>query len=129
MAEHAIAVRFGIVCDQVRREDSGKFFMIGVYGHNISVSSFPARFILTLVISLWAKSPVTDHPLEVQTEFEGETIHSGRGVISVKDAGADLIVLPGIGVQVARPGELAFKAKLGAGRWKTITTIPIQEKT
>ena len=129
MAIHPIAVHFGIVCDEVRREDSGKLFMIGVYGHDISVASFPARLALTLVISLLAKSPVDDHPLEVQTEFDGETIHSGRGLISINDAGINLIVLPGIVVPAAKAGELTFKAKAGAGRWKVMAKIPLQART
>ena len=128
MAEHLVTVRFGIVCDQVRREDNGKLFMIGVYGRNITVASFPAQLMLSVVIGVWSNKPVTDHPLEVQTAFNGEKIHSGRGNVSINDTGADIIVLSNILVMATSPGKLEFRAKFGTDRWKIITTIPLEEK-
>jgi hypothetical protein len=127
MAEHPIAVRFGIVCDQVRREDNGKLLIIGAYGHSIDVSALPVNLMLTLVIGTWSKKPVTDYPIEVRASFSGEPIHSGSGTIALKEAGSDLLILPNIFVSASRAGELEFKAKLGADRWKVITTIPVRE--
>lgn len=129
MAERLVAIRFGIVCDQVRREDNGKLLLVGVYGHNISVPSLPTNIMLTLVLGIVAQKRVTDHPVEVQTEFNGRQIHGGRGTVSVTESGTDLLVVPNILVPAATEGELTFKAKLGNDRWKVISTMPLQERT
>ena len=128
MAEHPVTVRFGLVCEQVRREDTGKLLIIGAFGHDITVVSLPARLVLTLVIGIWSKGPVVDHAIEVQTSFNGEPIHSGRGRVTISEAGAELIVLSNIAIQLEQPGELEFKAKLGVDRWKTVTVMPVRKK-
>ena len=128
MAEHLVTVRFGLLCDQVRREDNGKLLLIGVFGHDIRVASLPARLALTLVIGISSKSSVDDHSIEVKTSFNGRQVHTGSGRITISESGAELIVVPNIVIQLEQPGELEFKVKLGEGRWNTAATIPVRGK-
>ncbi len=43
-----------IVCDDIRREDNGKFFLIGVYPEVIMLSAIPAQ----IVLGLWLQCRV-----------------------------------------------------------------------
>ncbi|MES2223229.1 MAG: hypothetical protein V4587_19945, partial [Acidobacteriota bacterium] len=38
----AIKHRFTLMCDEIRREDNGKFIVLGLYTPNISLMSLPA---------------------------------------------------------------------------------------
>ncbi len=65
--------------------------------------------------------------MDVQTSYNGEIIHSGRGKLSTNNVGADFVIIPNIIVTVTEEGELKFKAKLGSDRWKVVTTIPLRK--
>ena len=44
-------IECAIVCDDVRREDNGKFIIIGAYGSDIRVSLTPANLRLSLLVA------------------------------------------------------------------------------
>lgn len=129
MTAHLVSTRFGIICDQVRREDNGKLLIIGVYGHNISVSSFPAHLQLSVVVGTWSKEPLNDCPMEARATFDGTEIYSGKGMITINEPGADIMVVPNIIVSAHNEGELEIKIRLGSGRWKAVASIPIRARS
>ena len=45
-----------IICDFVRKEDSGKHILIGVYPKDVRVGKFPAK----LLFCVWFQTPVSD---------------------------------------------------------------------
>ena len=58
-------IEYAIVCDDVRREDNGKFIIIGAYGSDIRVSSIPANLRFSLLVA-------------VRSEIEHQTLVSVR---------------------------------------------------
>ena len=51
-----------LVCDDVRREISGKEILIGVYAHNVYVSLIPVNLIVTLYMrALFAQRGVIQY--------------------------------------------------------------------
>lgn len=54
-----------IVCDDIRREDNGKFFLIGVYPEVIMLNTFPAQ----IVLGLWLQCRVQIFS-KITLEFE-----------------------------------------------------------
>jgi hypothetical protein len=127
MAEQIVTAQFGIVCDQVRREDNGKLLIIGVYSHNITVASFPSHLALAAVIGTLTKTSVEEYSTEVRAAFGGVEIYSGKGSIGIKEPGQDILVVPNLIVSAPNEGNLEIKIKFGSGRWKVVTTIPIRK--
>jgi Family of unknown function (DUF6941) len=127
MASYPTSARFGIFCDQVRREDNGKLLMIGVYGHNIGVQKFPVQMGLSLVICLQSHSPADNLPMQVKVTFNGKEIFDGRGTLNVQKAGSELIVLPNIRLSTAEAGDMEAKIKLGNGKWNTMAAISLEK--
>lgn len=59
-----------VFCDDIRREDNGKAFLIGVYTDDLVPSMLPARFPL----SIWIKATGFDkgkHPFAINITFPG----------------------------------------------------------
>ena len=47
-------LQFSILCDQVRREDNGKWILLGVF-ENISVAHFPSQHGALCVLNKWIR--------------------------------------------------------------------------
>ena len=60
-----------ILCEQVRREDNGKLFFLGVYQENILAYKFP----LNVELSFWVDAETTekDNQLEFQLSVKPKT--------------------------------------------------------
>ena len=120
-------LRFGVLCDEIRREDNGKLIFIGVYGSNILVPAFPAALILALAVGAEVAEPV-----ELSTTFQvtlGETtLVSGRGRMKASVAGNHVFPIRDILLEVPHAGDLHFQLKLGDGDWLTVCVQPIAVK-
>jgi hypothetical protein len=103
----------------VRREDSGKLILVGVYGPNILVSKFPTTLALCLVLSVEVIKS-TEFAIEIRARIGERTIPVGSGSIS-SSPGWTLINIGRIIVpDLKEAGVLDFQVKIGEGRWMTI---------
>jgi len=121
----ALRIKFGIVCDDVRREDNGKLILIGIYGSNILVSSFPAMLALSLVISVDVLENF-EGPILIRALLNGEKIVEGRTNLTMVIGNDALITLPTMPVRIDKAGVLAFQLRMSSDEeWMTIREIPV----
>jgi hypothetical protein len=124
-------VLFGIVCDDVRREDNGKLVLIGVYGGSILVPSFPATVVLSLVLAV----DVSNAPVDVNAKFQvllgDQKILGGTGQIRAIGNGRHLFQIKNLLIEAPQAGLLTFQLSQDGGAWETACEYPfnLQAKT
>src|SRR5882724_6271041 len=69
-----ITQKFSIVCDEVRQENNGKFFVIGMYTPDMALPQLP-YVVPTLTFLSWLES---DRPGEFQFRLKLTHLESGR---------------------------------------------------
>jgi len=118
-------VRFGILCEDIRREDNGKLILIGVFGDAILVKEFPA--LLTLANAVWFDlSTPFDGPLWSQVLLDDAQIAAAKAM-AVIEAGRPVMAIQPIPLRVPKEGVLSFQLKFSEdGDWQTTTTVPIR---
>lgn len=126
----AITLSHSIVCDDIRREDNGKFMLIGVYPELIMVNMLPAQ----LILSIWMQFKM--QLLEKTTlEFEIKgsalqepitfTFEIGDENLFGKDEAVPLIVKLPFNIQAAGAFTIYFRKK-GDKEWQSAQTIQIK---
>jgi hypothetical protein len=118
-------VDFVLLCDDVRREDNGKFIIIGVYNNVIGIPELPATLVLSLVLRLMA-----DEACEVDAEFQclvaGEPKAFSKGRLKVAAAGPTLFRLSNFPiVDIENAGDLEIRWRVGEEKWESIYSIPV----
>ena len=106
-----------VFCDDIRSEDNGKAFLIGVYMDDLVPNTLPARFPL----SIWIKATGFDsgkHPFAIKISFPGvKKRFRMRAEITVPDNPGPLsLTWTGIPAEVNKSGvisvELEVKGKV-----------------
>jgi hypothetical protein len=119
-----VTIKFAIICDDVRREDTGKMIIIGAYGRDIGVSSFPVNIALAAALSFSIDKAGTI-PLEVKWSFDGNEISKSHGSIRSDGGGVSLINIPPMLLGIERPGTLEFNVRFDKGKWETPARLPV----
>ena len=119
-----------ILCDEVRKEDNGKNFIIGVYPHNILIEDFPATIVLTLWIQFHAEE---NGPLSVEfraIDKNKNTLTRGEGTLDIKDCKIiSTITVPHMPINLTEKTEiLVFQMRQKTKRWKTIKEMPVEKR-
>jgi hypothetical protein len=123
MAVTKIDIEFAFICDEVRREDSGKLLIIGVYTYDILVINFPVSLVLTVVVSFNIDAPI-ETDFELKVSHNGKVMGGGKGHFNLQKS--TIIGLPKIPLQnISGPGELKFEIRFGDGAWQTLRKTPI----
>ena len=118
-------IRFGVLCEDVRREDNGKLFFLGVFGESVLVSGFPAS--LTFANPVWF---ALDEPFDgfvwSQVLLDDTKIAGVKGVARIPP-GQPLMSIQPIPLQVPKEGVLSFQLKFSEeSEWQTALSIPIR---
>ena len=117
-------VEFALICDDVRREDSGKLMVIGLYAANMSFKTFPANTKFAILLGI--NSPTTDtFTFVVKLAKDGSTVLEGSGDVSFERPGLGLLPVGKINVQFMEPTEIEVKVKLGNGRFQSVRKLAI----
>ncbi len=119
-------IEYTLVCDDTRREDNGKLILIGVYGANILVSSFPAALTLSLVSFIRSDSTF-EAANAVRAVLDGETLTEGGGVFRIQP-GRGISVIPTLPLTVPHAGEVIFEQKIGEDDWQTLVRVPVGQR-
>jgi hypothetical protein len=105
-----ITQKFSLVCDEVRQENNGKFFILGMYTPDLAVGSIP--FVApTLTFLSWLES---DRPGNFQFRLKlshlesGATLAEGMGGVGFAKAGTGLVPVRLLGVPFSSPGPYTF---------------------
>jgi hypothetical protein len=123
---HGLEVGDGLVCDDVRREETGKLILIGVYSSAIIVGQLPAALLLSLVFKLTAQEPM-EAGIQFKVMLDDEKIRSGKGRIRIGAAGSLwLTPSPFVLEKLEREGDLNFDVQVEDGEWKTVCSLPLK---
>ena len=117
-----------LVCDDVRREVTGKDILIGVYAGDLNVASLPANILLSIWVEMTAKKkepqeislriqvPNPDHKFEIKANFEAPSPKTSFAIFT-----------PKVPYPIDRAGPLKVYAKLpGSDRFELIKTQQIK---
>lgn len=94
-----------VFCDDIRREDNGKAFLVGVYMDDLVPSTLPTRFPL----SIWIKATGFDtgkHPFAIRIAFPGakEDFRMSTEIDVIDNLGSLSLALTGIPAEVHKSG-------------------------
>lgn len=125
-----VDVKTVIVCDDVRREDNGKWLLIGVYAKDIGFHKLPDNFSFSVWIELDYLA-VGEHDFSFRAVHQpGETeLFTVGGRVEVKRAERrETLVMAGLPALIPGEGELEVQARWGSAEWRVIKTMPIVQR-
>ncbi|MSU89263.1 hypothetical protein GE300_06470 [Rhodobacteraceae bacterium 2CG4] len=73
-----------VFCDDIRREDTGKAILIGVYVEDMIPSTLPSRFSLSIWTKFFGISS-GNHPFKVEIDFPGGHKFEWPGEVDISD--------------------------------------------
>src|SRR6266436_9523709 len=116
-----------LICDDVRREVTGKEIIIGVYGDEMMVPSLPVSLNLSLWIRVFFENA---EAMYVDFAIVGEgginLVQPQRLPIAGQQANRQMsVVLSGIPIQVQMPGPVTFRWCLKGGSWEDLATVRV----
>ncbi len=116
-----------IICDQVRKEDSGKHLLLGVYPIDILVPDFPSTIALVLWMQLYVdRNGAFD--VEFRIQKDKKIINRSKATISVKDhLHPATISLPPALIEIDGECTLSFQIREKNKRWKTAKELPVKK--
>lgn len=127
--DHAVKLDTLIVCDDIRREDNGKLFVIGMYPSNIGVPKMPSVLNLCLFttfkpikngkaqITIEIRNSWSDKKLVAKTEIESNT--------ATEAFDSYIAVLPNMLLQVEKAGEISIYLKFDDAEWELVKQYPV----
>jgi hypothetical protein len=123
---HGLEVGDGLVCDDIRREDTGKLLLIGVYSSAIIVGELPTALVLSLAVKLTAQAPV-EAAIQFRVMLNGQKIRGGKGRIRIGSAGPLwLTPNPFLLDKLDGEGDLSFDMQIEDSEWKTVCSLPLK---
>ena len=123
-------IEYAIVCDDVRREDNGKFIIIGAYGSDIQVSSIPANLRLSLLVAV--RSEIEHQTLvSVRVNQDGKEIFEIPNPLEFPLPAQEMALfsLGGIPVAAEIGKMLDFQVRFDQGRYRSACKLQVREKT
>ena len=119
-----------ILCDEVRKEDTGKLLFIGVYTSDILVKHFPTP---AVNLAFWLHlGPLGKNKINMALRIYEQShpklhIYSGNGTISIQDRDRDVFVTLPISIaNIPGPTTLLFDIKIDNSRWKKVYGIKVE---
>lgn len=124
-----------VVCDDIRREDSGKFILIGVYPEGIALPKIPETLFLSLWLDFQLKL-IQETTLEVKitgdalndNELIFKPIHFSEKEMLNQELNVP-VILTKIKLAVERTGQFSIYYCHDGNTWKLATKINIVQQT
>jgi len=129
VAEAPLAIRTVILCDDVRREDNGKFLLIGVYSKDIGFASLPANFTITFWMEVdYLATGTFGLRFRALHRPSGRELFNleGQAEIPTAERGNSLI-LGKIPVLVPGEGEIELQMSIDEGEWTLLKSLPVTD--
>lgn len=117
--------KYAILCDEVRREDNGKLFALGIYSSVVEFFNFPAQKGFCFLAAL-DSGEAGEYALVFQMLVDGVVSGEGKGTIEVINPGLDLFPVPFPPINIPGPSVIKFRVKINRGRWTTLLEKPIR---
>lgn len=127
----SVGFEYSLVCDDVRREENGKFIFIGVYANNILLSEFPSVIRFRIVMRMHPRRSL--FPLGIRVKMDDEPLLIFRGTVASETLEPETSPSPELHVQIKGPGTLRvevsdeeFEASdANPSQWTHLYSIPV----
>ena len=118
-----------VLCDEVRREETKKEILIGVYSGDILIPSLPAIISLTLWVHCKTHGRGRTKREVRIISSDGEVLSSGTYSTNIEgaDEGYMSAVLGKISFQIQKTGTIKFQWRKHQQRWRTLLSKNILE--
>ena len=120
-----IKFHHAILCDDVRKEDSGKLIFIGVYGPTLKVNKLPATLPLRAIIPVSAKDAF-EVSFEFRVKLGRKKIFAANVTARTDYQGDSFIIIPQFILELDHPDVLNISVRLNEGKWQAIHSISFQ---
>lgn len=130
-SQSAVQLDTIVICDDVRREDNGKLFIIGMYPTNIGVPTAPHAMAFTVMTTFKAiKNGKATIRLEIRNSWSDQKF-GAKTEVDVKsiDDESYLAVLPNVAITVEKPGDISIYMKFDDGDWEFVKRYPVKVGT
>lgn len=115
-----------VMCDDLRKEITGKDILIGVYGGSINVASYPTH----IQVAIWMELEVPEigqFPGHIKIETpSGNPPIDVRFNMEVKEGNTGIVALAGLPVALERDGDIIISAKFGSGEMTEVRRKLVQ---
>jgi hypothetical protein len=125
----AITAKYILVCDDFRREDNGKFIIIGLYTPDMLVPQIPfAMPTLTFFMNLESERPGNfTFRIKIQHQDTGNILGQGMGMIPVLNPQQPIIMPVKIGgIIFNAPGLYGISLEIDGQQDPIVTTFNLQ---
>lgn len=125
----ALDVKAVLACDDVRREDNGKVFVIGMYLGNILMATMPSDISLTFLIQAHAqRRPPFKVEFRVSLKKGNQNLMEPRLVtLDIRAEGAlQTLVIKGVALKITEQCSVILEMKSSdTDSWMTISTTAV----
>jgi hypothetical protein len=123
-------IESAFVCDEVRKEDSGKLIFIGCYASDINVNPAPSSVMpigLNLKLVLCGEF---EGAVQLEVEVMLDELRLLKGKMKTQDApkGFSFLPTPLPSIVIERLGTLSIKVKGEGGKWKEVRKIEVKSE-
>src|SRR3546814_898006 len=130
MSQPQLRVEYALFCDDVRREETGKFIFIGVYTNGLVVPRYPVSIHLAFFIHA-THERAGELPFEFRVMYlPGDLqIFSGEATATLTqtaDGPGSLDLSFPFQFQAQRDGHLSLQLRQGEGRWDELSRLPVE---
>ena len=115
-----------IVCDDIRREDNGKFILIGVYAASILVAEFPVEMSLCFFGRL-TPNKVGEIKVDFRYSKDKRPISGAQMVVEATALDPDIFAGPSIPVKIESPGRLTLECRQSEDVWNKLFSIEVSQ--
>jgi hypothetical protein len=124
-----IVIKHVIVCDDVRRENNGKFILIGVYSNEISFARLPTQFEFVLWVEMDQKeSGNTSLQMRCIMKSPEHELFSITMDMKIDEPGHNVAIAIGqIGVLFSTEGTLSIQFRQNEEGWKEFRALPVRQ--
>jgi hypothetical protein len=114
----------GVLCEETRREASGRWILLGAYGDAIMVPDFPCQLKLSGLLNVETTKAFLE-PLPVRVRFDDQVVSSLR-LETKGETGSWTIELTPRVVNVAEPGTLHIDIGIDGETWTEVMRKPVR---
>jgi len=122
-----LAFKSVLICNDIRREATGKFIAIGIYGPDIVIPNEEAAVSIACLLQAEIKKP-GKFRLEFRIrENQSRDLVKANGEIQILFPSTNSLIDLNVGQQKIRAGtELDFSARQEGQRWRHLSTLAIR---
>ena len=115
-----------VVCDDIRREASGKDILIGTYAGNIVVAQYPFKIRLAFWVEYQADR-AGEHVIKLRVTYSGKAPGEVTINAQIPESGTVTLPLTGLEVNGDAAGELTIDHLSDEQDWQRVKTITVRK--